>query len=204
MSADLYEIYINNLLNQIENSGIGAKIGYFNCAAPTCADDVAILCDSPQDLQIIINMAYNYSCTERYKLQPPIYPDRKKKREERFVWTIGDSRMPVVGKATHVGILRTSVPNDPDSIYENIQKAKRAIYSLLPAGFHGKNGLDIQSLIQILNIYVMPVLLYGLELLTPTGKNLEIMDIFHKKCLKQLLSLPMNVATPVIYQLRVK
>jgi hypothetical protein len=47
----------------------------------------------------------------------------------------------------------------------------------------------------------MPVLLYGLELLTPTGKNLEIMDIFHKKCLKQLLSLPMNVATPVIYLL---
>jgi hypothetical protein len=131
----------------------------------------------------------------------PIYPDRKKKREERFVWTIGDSRMPVVGKATHIGILRTSISNDPDSIYENIQKAKRAIYSLLPAGFHGKNGLDIQSLIQILNIYVMPVLLYGLELLTPTGKNLEIMDIFHKKCLKQLLSLPMNVATPVIYLL---
>ena len=207
MSADLYKIYISNLLNQIENSGIGANICNFNCAAPTCADDVAILCDSPQDLQIIINMAYNYSCTQRYKLQPtksvilPIYPDRKKKREESFVWTIGDSRMPVVGKATHVGILRTSIPNDPDSIYENIQKAKRAIYSLLPAGFHGKNGLDIQSLIQILNIYVMPVLLYGLELLTPTGKNLEIMDIFHKKCLKQLLSLPMNVATPVIYLL---
>ena len=88
-----------------------------------------------------------------------------------------------------------------DSIYENIQKAKRAIYSLLPAGFHGKNDLDIQSLIQILNIYLMSVLLYGLELLTTTGKNLEIMDIFHKKCLKQLIALPMNVATPVIYLL---
>jgi hypothetical protein len=83
LSADLYKIYISNLLNQIENSGIGEKIWNFNCAAPTCADDVAILCDSPQDLQIIINMAYNYSCTERYKLQPtksvilPIYPDRR-------------------------------------------------------------------------------------------------------------------------------
>ena len=37
--------------------------------------------------------------------------------------------------------------------------------------------------------------------LTPTGKNLEVIDIFHKKCLKQLLSLPTNVATPVIYLL---
>jgi hypothetical protein len=59
LSADLHKIYINNLLNQIENSGIGAKIGYFICAALTCADDIAILCDSPQHLQIIINMAYN-------------------------------------------------------------------------------------------------------------------------------------------------
>ena len=111
LSANLYKIYINNLLSQIENSGIGAKICYFDYAAPICADDVAILCDSPQDLHIIINMVYNYSCAERYKLQPtksvifPIYPDRKKKREESFVWTIGDSKMPVVGKATHVGIL---------------------------------------------------------------------------------------------------
>jgi hypothetical protein len=48
LSADLHKIYINNLLNQIENSGIGAKIGYFICAALTCADDIAILCDSRQ------------------------------------------------------------------------------------------------------------------------------------------------------------
>jgi hypothetical protein len=71
----------------------------------------------------------------------------------------------MAGVATFIGndsSILTSIPNDPDSIYENIQKAKRAIYSLLQAGFHGKNGLDIQSLIQILNIYVMPVLLYGL------------------------------------------
>ena len=47
----------------------------------------------------------------------------------------------------------------------------------------------------------MPVLLYGLELLTPAGNNLYILNLFHKKCLKQLIALPMNVTTPVIYLL---
>ncbi|CAC5371114.1 unnamed protein product [Mytilus coruscus] len=98
-----------------------------------------------------------------------------------------------------MGVLRTSKPDDPNPLYENVKKARRAMYSLMPAGLHGKNGLDIQTLLHIFNIYVIPVLLYGLELVTPSGKKLDIIDIFHKKCIKQLLSLPTSTATPAIY-----
>ncbi|VDI12876.1 Hypothetical predicted protein [Mytilus galloprovincialis] len=179
----------------IEHSGLGAKIRSICCAAPTCADDVALMSDNPEELQVLINMAYNYSRRERYKLQPvksvilPVYPNRRKQQEPSFPWSIGNSIMPIVSQTTHMGVLRTSKPDDPNPLYENVKKARRAMYSLMPAGLHGKNGLDIQSLLHIFNIYVIPVLLYGLELVTPTGKNLDIIDIFHKKCIKQLLSL---------------
>ncbi|CAG2194613.1 unnamed protein product [Mytilus edulis] len=205
LSADLYKLYINNLLTDIEHSGLGAKIGSICCAAPTCADDVALMSDNPEELQVLINMAYNYSQRERYKLQPvksvilPVYPNRRKQQEPSFPWSIGNSIMPIVSQTTHMGVLRTSKPDDPNPLYENVKKARRAMYSLMPAGLHGKNGLDIQSLLHIFNIYVIPVLLYGLELVTPTGKNLDIIDIFHKKCIKQLLSLPTSTATPAIY-----
>ncbi|CAG2187006.1 unnamed protein product [Mytilus edulis] len=205
LSADLYKLYINNLLTDIEHSGLGAKIGSICCAAPTCADDVALMSDNPEELQVLINMAYNYSQRERYKLQPvksvilPVYPNRRKQQEPSFPWSIGNSIMPIVSQTTHMGVLRTSKPDDPNPLYEKREKARRAMYSLMPAGLHGKNGLDIQSLLHIFNIYVIPVLLYGLELVTPTGKNLDIIDIFHKKCIKQLLSLPTSTATPAIY-----
>ncbi|CAC5377732.1 unnamed protein product [Mytilus coruscus] len=128
----------------------------------------------------------------------PVYPNRRK-QEPSFPWHIGKSVVPIVNQTTHMGVLCTSKPDDPNPIYENVKKARRAMYSLMPAGMHGENGLDIQSLLYIFNIYVIPVLLYGLELLTSSGKNLDIIDIFHKKCIKQLLFLPTSTATPVIY-----
>ncbi|CAG2223922.1 unnamed protein product [Mytilus edulis] len=47
LSADLYKLYINPLLNFLCDSGLGGKIGNINCCAPTCADDVALLSCNP-------------------------------------------------------------------------------------------------------------------------------------------------------------
>jgi hypothetical protein len=40
LSADLYKVYINPLLNILSSTGLGGKLGNINCCAPTCADDV--------------------------------------------------------------------------------------------------------------------------------------------------------------------
>jgi hypothetical protein len=40
--------------------------------------------------------------------------------------------------------------------------------------------------------YVVPTLLYGLEVITPDKKNLEKLEKFHKRMVKQILSLPQN------------
>jgi hypothetical protein len=46
LSTDLYKLYINPLLDQIEDSGIGMQIGTIPCLAPTCADDVSLIANS--------------------------------------------------------------------------------------------------------------------------------------------------------------
>ena len=53
LSADLYNVYINPLLNLLCESGFGGIIGNINCSAPTCADDVAII-SSDQAIYIYI------------------------------------------------------------------------------------------------------------------------------------------------------
>ena len=45
------------------------------------------------------------------------------------------------------------------------------------------------------------MLCYGLEILLPTGKILDQLNIHYKKVLKQILSLYINVADPAIYTL---
>ena len=70
LSDDLYNVYINPLLNLLCESGFGGKIGNINCSAPTCADDVAIISSDPRELQMMVDMAVDFSCREGYSLQP--------------------------------------------------------------------------------------------------------------------------------------
>ncbi|CAG2195798.1 unnamed protein product [Mytilus edulis] len=78
ISADLYKLYVNPLLNLLCDTGIGGHIGNISCCAPTCADDVAIIANNPIELQTLVNIAVNFSRREGYTLQPTksvILPD---------------------------------------------------------------------------------------------------------------------------------
>ncbi len=56
LSADLYKVYINELLDRLTNTGIGASVGNITIPAPTCADDVTLISSDPNELQRLINI----------------------------------------------------------------------------------------------------------------------------------------------------
>ena len=58
--------------------------------------------------------------------------------------TMNGKPMPVVEQTSHVGISRSS-DSDETTILENIKKARHTLYCLMPAGLHGKNGLDLET-----------------------------------------------------------
>ena len=70
LSADLYKVYVNQLLNLLTDSNMGGRIGAINCCAPTCADDIALVGNNPLEIQSLVNIAYDYSRREGYLLQP--------------------------------------------------------------------------------------------------------------------------------------
>ena len=114
---------------------------------------------------------------------------------------MGNITMPEVEQATHLGIIKTTTMkhNIQTNVDENITKARRSAYSLFGCGFHGHNGLDPESLLHIYKTYITPVLLYGMELLLPSSKPLEQLELFQKRILKQILSLPMSCPDPAVY-----
>jgi hypothetical protein len=107
--------------------------------------------------------------------------------------------MPIVTQSAHIGIQKSETNSTQSTVNENIKKATRALYSLMGVGLHGENGIDPETTISLLRTYVLPILYYGLEILLPTGKILEQLNIHYKKVLKQILSLYINVADPAIY-----
>ena len=54
-------------------------------------------------------------------------------------------------------------------------------------------------MLHLFKIYVTPVLLYRLELILPTANCLKQIENFQKKMLKQIISLPPNVADIAVH-----
>ena len=127
------------------------------------------------------NIAFDYSCMERYQLQPTksvVIPvkGRRKSADRETEWKLGEDNMPVVDKTTHVGVLRTNTNKSTGHVENNISKAQRTMYGLMAAGLHGEIGLDPETALQLFRVYVMPILTYGLEIYLPTGTDLKWLD----------------------------
>ena len=207
LSTDLYKLYINPLLERMEHTNLGTKIGNVLCNATACADDVALLSNLDDDIQILVNMSNDFANMEGYRLQPTksvllnVRPTASRKRELETRLELGKDEMPTVQHATHLGMIRTCMmkENIRENVDENIQKARRSAYGLFGGGFHGNSGLDPETLIHLFRTYISPLLLYGMELIIPQSAQLEQLEKFQKKMLKQLLSLPINTPDPAIF-----
>jgi len=179
LSTNLYKLYINQLLNMYETTGIGYRIGNISVNSTACADDIALISEKQDQAQILINMAYDYAYMEGYELQLiksvvlSISHKQRKQESNNLTFTIGPNKMPSVESATNLGIIRTTSleGNMTSNVEENIKKARRNANSLLGGGFHGHNGLDVETIVHLYKIYISPVLLYGLELILPTTSS---------------------------------
>ena len=58
------------------------------------------------------------------------------------------------------------------------------------SGFHGTNGIDAVTSHRIYHTYVLPRLIYGLEVLPLKKKHVENLESFHRKSMRYLQSLP--------------
>ena len=204
LSTDLYKVYNNRSLDRLAITRGGFRIGEICCAAPTCADDTAPMSEELSPLQSLVSEAEDFSIMEHFVIQPvksvvlPVPYHTRKHQDSSIRIKVDGKDLPVVTETMHMGIMR-SANTQESAVQENIKKARRTIYSLMGAGLHGENGLDPDTSIHLLQTYVIPILVYGMEVVLPTGSYLEKLDKVHKKFMKQIMSLPQNVADPAIY-----
>ena len=83
--------------------------------------------------------------------------------------------MPIVEEVMHFGIPHLADTEETAVAY-NIQKARRTVYSLMGLGLHGENCLDPETPIHLLQIYVLPILVYGMEVVLPKATLIEKLE----------------------------
>ena len=57
----LYSIFVDKLLNALDHSRLGARIGEVFCSAPMYADDLAQVASSPEELQAMLDIVSHYA-----------------------------------------------------------------------------------------------------------------------------------------------
>ena len=168
LSTVHYKLYNNDLLHMLQESGTGATIGCFYCGAPTCADDVAVL-GGRMHAQCIVYIVRGYCSGHRYCIHPKKseeVPLNKDDKDSQCDIKFGDESIPKVQSTVQPGIHRHS-SGRPD-IMQKVQLGRRTMYSLMGAGVYGGSGLNPVVSAHLWKIYVIPRVIYGLEVLSCT------------------------------------
>ena len=98
-------------------------------------------------------------------------------------------------KLTHLGLLRAE---STLNIVERIRVARRTLYALIKTGVHGTTGLNPHISYRIYQVYVIPRLLYTLDVMSLSDTQIAQLQRFHISTLRKLQSLPERTASSVV------
>ena len=199
LSPFLYKTYINPCLVELKRRGLGLCIGTVFCGCLTCADDLAVLSNCENELQVMMNLSIRNAKKDHVTIHPDksnvaLLNSHKTVSKKSFSLDMGDKKVQFSSSTTHLGLLRSEVNENIINIWKNG-------YALINTGVHGTNGLNPRVSYKIYQCFVIPRLLYGLEVLPLTQTQINILSKFHLDNLKRFQSLPIRVATCAIYLL---
>ena len=113
LSTFLYLVFMNDLLDEIQNSRKGSCIGPTDSSCPAYVDDTVFLANSPNRLQDIVNIAFVYACKNHFEIHPEktfvtIFGKRLKTINQSINIKLGERELPPKQSALHLGILKES------------------------------------------------------------------------------------------------
>jgi hypothetical protein len=184
-------------LDELERNSIGLHLGDIYVGTPTCADDLALLSSSVDEMQLMLNVVHRYSQQHFYNLHSTktnIVEFSKQNNIENS-WKLDGNKLCTTRSTTHLGLERSDKQESEINIEERIKTSRRTKYSLMSSGLHGTNDIDPTTFYNIYKLYVLPRLLYGLEILAFKTRDIEKLDRFHKGTLRQFQSLPKRAVT---------
>ena len=207
-SADSFKTKENPLLNKIEDSPDAFHIGAINVGAPTCADDVALCSKTLTGAKILNNIAIKDSCSQRYT-----YSSTKSKvmignpnnlsrlQLELFPISLLHETLEETVSEVHLGIHRNPRNKASPTVLARIKTARRAAYAMMGAGLHGLNGLNPSVSMKLIETYILPRLLYGLDAMITSDTDISSIEKYYRTLLRQIQHLPTNTANEAIYLL---
>lgn len=81
------------------------------------------------------------------------------------------------------------------------QIKKIVLHAMIGPGQHRTNGINLPVCFHLIRVYVIPRLVYGLNVIWLTTKDIALLTTFHMKLVKQIQHLPDRASDVVSYLL---
>ena len=199
LSPLLYSIFMDDLLNILERSGYGARIGQVFCGAPMYADDLALVASSPEELQAMLDIVSHYASQWRYQLNNSKSvilvlgesPRSRSLARSNRQWILAGQQLKEVDEHHHLGVLRSVHHSTSARTSERCAAGRSAFYALNAVGsrFGCLHPVTSHRLYSTLSL---PILLYGCELWSLTKTELLMLERVHRKILRTIQGLPVR------------
>ena len=198
LSAKLYLVYINELIDLVSTSGNGAVIVDIQVGCPVQADDIALVSCNEKSMQDLINICSKYS--EKWKFQ---FSQAKSqimvfsKRPTEIDLKLHGSSIPVCKTLKHVGIVLDNKFNSTERTVTSCRTIKSLCMSLIKQGIHPSlmNPISCSKIVMQL---CYSKALYGCELWSNLTENeLLLLERTHRYVCKFLQGLPKRTRTDI-------
>ena len=205
LSPLLYCIFVNDLLRELENSGLGVSIDGDYCGAPMYADDLALIASSPSDLQKMLDITEEYANKWRYsfnirKTKVMVFGSRRTQDNPAHTWTLNGQPIDIVESHHHLGVLLTSRGPNTCRIIKHINMGRASFYSLNRVG--SRFGcLHPTTTHKLYNSICIPKMLYGAELWNTNKSEMLMLERANRKILRTIQGLPTRCPTVALTSL---
>ena len=197
LSPMLYKVFMDSVLESLAFTGNGYRIGGVYLGSPTVADDVMLLEKTNIGFQRLLDSAHSSSNDNRYSIHPT-KSEIASRNKLPVKASLGPAVIPYVDSVTHLGMTR-NLENNNDNIKNRAKQSLNTLYALIPAGLHGENGISPSASRKVMVSYVLPRLIYGLEVLVLTKTHVADLERTYCSMLRKLLSLREGTASSAVY-----
>jgi len=173
LSPRLFAIYIEDIENVIDSTGIGIKIGAIFVNLLMYADDIILISETKVDMQVLIDLTEKFGIAREIKFNPEktnfiSVNDKSIIRIKKYLDDISTIRMDneIIAEVNELKYLGSYISNNLLNKYhlnERLRMTAVAVDTLVNSAGLYNDFQSVKVKVQLYKTYVRLVLLYGLE-----------------------------------------
>lgn len=164
LSPLLFNLYINDLVSVIEDTGCGVDLGEEKVAILLYADDVALLAETEGDLQVMLDCLHGWCSRWQLNVNATksavVHFRKPSVPRTQCVFTCGDMTIPTVDQYKYLGLIFTE-HLDFDKMANMVASSASRALGLLIAKVKTMGGVPFDTYTKLYDSMVWPIIDYG-------------------------------------------